>query len=164
MVVLRDTTRVLPCLLDRLTGDDPRSQGSGSGVQTLATYRMSVRRDIEWLLNCQAHYVAAELAGTVLARESVLAYGVRCFSGKSATQDSLAELVRDIRSAILAYEPRIAPATLRVELDTPEGGNGAHAEGIAINITGELWAAPIPERLHLRTRVDLEAGACDVSG
>ncbi len=164
MALSRDKKRVLPCLLDRLTSDDPGSQDSAGGAQTMAAYRLSVRRDLEWLLNCQVSQVATALAGTVFARESVLAYGVPCFSGKSVTPDSLAGLVRDIRNAILAYEPRIAAASLRVELEASEGEASDHDHGIAISITGELWAAPIPERLHLRTDLDLEAGFCRVSG
>jgi type VI secretion system protein ImpF len=65
------------------------------------------------------------------------------------------ELERQLTEALYVFEPRILRNTLKVRL---------RLEGnlISLDLEGELWAAPLPEHLHIKTRMDLESGFCSV--
>ena len=71
-----------------------------------------------------------------------------------------------IRQAIWDFEPRILRNTVKVRVIVGEAEMSHNA--LTFVIEGELWAQPLPERLYLRTEVDLETGgvtvASDVGG
>jgi type VI secretion system protein ImpF len=52
------------------------------------------------------------------------------------------------------FEPRILRDSLRVVALAP----GAAANQVTFEIHGELWGQPLPERLYLKTELDLEIG------
>ena len=66
-----------------------------------------------------------------------------------------------MRQAILDFEPRIAPATLQVEAIVAELAMDHH-NVVAVQISGQLWAQPVPFELMLRTEVDLETGTVEI--
>ena len=70
-------------------------------------------------------------------------------------------LQRQVRDAILAFEPRLTPGTLQVTVkaDTQR----MDRQSLVFNIASEMWAQPIPLNLYLKTEVDLETGRFNVS-
>lgn len=158
-------SRILPCLLDRLTDHYPRARKEGRQhrVVTLRQYRDSVMRDLAWLLNCTSHPAEGELAGFEYVQQSVLNYGVKCLSGVWASNRRARDIEEQVRQAILLYEPRIVADSLEVKLRMVQGMIQDHSV-VTLEISGELWARPIPEQLFIRTELDLETGMCDVSG
>ncbi|MEM7395472.1 MAG: hypothetical protein AAF492_24335, partial [Verrucomicrobiota bacterium] len=54
---IREGDKVLPCLLDRLTDNDPDHEGESAHKKVIssAQYRENVLRDLSWLLNTKAH-------------------------------------------------------------------------------------------------------------
>ena len=54
---------------------------------------------------------------------------------------------------LAAFEPRLKESATRVTVSTCD-----KAAGLAIEIDGLLIMAPAPERLRLRTMVDLDTG------
>lgn len=150
--------RLQPALLDRLTDDAPtqRSEPEQRRVMTRSQLRQAVLRDLGWLLNAtqpqpqwnQAH---PELAG------SVLNFGLPPLAGKLVSGLDVARLERDIRQAIVRFEPRILPATLSVHAVEIDSVLDTH-NVIEFEIRGHLWAQPVPLEVLLRTRLDLEAG------
>lgn len=62
-----------------------------------------------------------------------------------------------MREAILRFEPRILPPSLRVKAIISEDHGAPNV--LSLEITGDLWAEPVPENLYLQTRVDLESGS-----
>lgn len=159
-----DAERVLPCLLERLTDHYPQARKESREHRTLSLrrYRESVLRDLEWLLNCEAHPRPEEFAGLERVQASVVNYGVRSLTGAwlSAHEPGDVELL--VREAVLRFEPRIVPETLTVRV-IPEEKEGEHtANTLTLEILGQLWAEPMPEQLYIRTELDLETGACGV--
>ena len=157
-----ETERVLPGFLDRLTDHYPRATKEGAEYRTLSMkrYREGVLRDLEFLLNTTAP-PQAPLSPFAHVGTSVLNYGLEPLGGVWASQMSAEAIVGRIRKAILDFETRILPASLRVRLlpnDAPGSATVMHIE-----ITGELWAEPCPERIHIKTDIDLETGICRVS-
>jgi type VI secretion system protein ImpF len=86
--------------------------------------------------------------------KSVLNFGRPALSGKSSSSVTLNEIRDQFRQAILTFEPRILPETLRI---TPYD-NEAQPHQLSFRIEGQLWAQPLPLNLFLRTELDLETG------
>jgi len=149
-----------PCLLDRLTDDDPRKSAEASSQRSISVerYREGVLRDLMWLFNASAHVVDEGNSGLDLetfphANRSVINFGIRHLFG-IMTPD-MEDLNKRLIQALYAFEPRIIRNTLKVR---------ARHEGnvIALEIQGELWGNPI-QQLRLKTLLDIENGHATVS-
>ena len=90
---------------------------------------------------------------------SVLNYGTRDLAGMTSNSFDELALERDLRDAILAFEPRIIADSLQVRLSRDAASDGK----IAFEIDGQLWALPYAERVMFRTEMDLETGVCELS-
>jgi type VI secretion system protein ImpF len=129
--------------------------------------REAVRRDIEALFNterfesvplrtAQEAALQAEdppsLADFPQVRRSVVNFGVPAFAGRSARDFDRDALARELKAVLAAFEPRLKESATRVTVSASE------KTGLAIEIDGLLLLSPEPERLRLRTLVDLETG------
>ncbi len=132
--------------------------------------RNAVRRDIERLFNTERFESTpmltpheAETAGDhppSLAdfpevRRSVVNYGMPPFAGRSSRDFDRDALAREIKAVLAAFEPRLRESATRVTVSTSE------KTGLSIEIDGLLVMSPAPERLRLRTVVDLETGRAE---
>jgi type VI secretion system protein ImpF len=156
MAELTPFEKLQPCLLDRLTDDEPKTQQESRNqrIISLSRYRRGVLRDMEWLLNASAHIPeeggeGLRLADFPEARRSVLNFGARQLCGLIAPD--MARLEVELSEAIQLFEPRILKNTLTIKATMERNV-------IALDIRGELWATPIPEQLFIRTRIDTETG------
>lgn len=161
MAELTPQERLQPCLLDRLTDEDrTNSQESRERrVVTVRQLRQAVMRDIAWLLNASAHMTPDECEEFPDAAKSVLNFGIPDLTGLVASSVDPLDVERLIKDAIRRFEPRVLPATLRVNHG---GGDVGGHNNIFFEIRGDLWAQPVPEALFLRTEMDLETGECGV--
>lgn len=157
MAELMPKERLQPSLLDRLTDDDPHTtkESRQQRVLSISVLRAAVLRDLAWLLNSD-HLVGEALDDYPLVAHSVLNYGMPDLAGHTASSADVFVLERMLRQVILDYEPRILRNTLKVRaaVSTQEMSHNA----ITFEIEGELWAQPLPERMYLKTQVDLESG------
>jgi len=153
--------KIQPCLLDRLTDENPESkkESRSERIVSVRRYREGVMRDLVWLLNARTHTAGEEFNGFPEVARSVLNFGARDLCGVVLSGLDLRELEHDLAEAIRRFEPRINPRTLEVKAVT--GAKGT-ANGIAVEVRGELWAHPIPEQLYLRTEIDLDTGTFTV--
>jgi type VI secretion system protein ImpF len=160
MPELTPSERLQPCLLDRLTDDEPGSavEGRDRRVMSMRQYRRAVLRDLVWLLNTPCKSRTGEFADFPEVDASVLNFGMPDLSGRTSNSIPVEALERMVLTTIQRFEPRIASAGLSVRVVTEE----THGTAISIEIEGELWAYPLPERLFLKTEVDLETGECRV--
>ena len=154
--------RLQPSLLDRLTDDEPETQVESRSKRVLSLNRLkrSVLRDLAWLLNSTHLETVEELDEYPEARRSVINYGVLDLAGKTVSCTNIPELEREIRDAILHFEPRILADSLRININV----NRDHMSGktLSFQIEGQLWAQPLPISLFLSTELDLETGAASV--
>ncbi len=118
--------------------------------------RQAVLRDLAWLLNTGHLETTEDLEAYPQVRDSVLNYGMPDISGISASNVDTAALERSLRDAIVKFEPRISPDSLRVSIARDKGALGRNA--MLFTIEGQLWAEPTPMMLYLKTEVDLETG------
>jgi type VI secretion system protein ImpF len=150
--------RLQPCLLDRLTDDAPKIKEESRTQRVISTkkYREGVLRDITWLFSTSAHLPLEgsknklKLAEFPEVIKSVLNYGTRHIFGLTAPD--MAALEDDLHAAILAFEPRIIADTLQVSASMDR-------QVVDFEISGDLWANPIPEKLYIKTKIDIESGA-----
>jgi type VI secretion system protein ImpF len=147
-----------PSLLDRLTDLNPtrKSDTLDERVMSLRRLRESVIRDLEWLLNTGCLATTEELTDYPEVRRSVLNYGVPDIAGGTSSGKDSRRMERDLRQAILDFEPRILPGTLKVSVTVNDEEMSANT--MVFEIQGELWWQPLPERFYLKTTLDLELG------
>jgi type VI secretion system protein ImpF len=159
---LTPTERLQPSLLDRLTDDEPAQSAESRNRRVLSIQRLreSVLRDVAWLLNT-TNLAESDLAEKhPLVAQSVVNYGLPDLAGLTASAVDTAELEALVRQAIWDFEPRILRHTLKVRAHSAE--EMSH-NALVFEITGELWAQPVPLELFLKTEIDLESGEIAVS-
>jgi len=151
--------RLQPALLDRLTDDQPDAKHEPIEARVLSKRRLrqSVLRDLAWLFNATRIETDEDMASAPHVRSSVVNFGLPPLSGKGVSSLDATDLTRAIREAVLNFEPRILPSTLRVTTML-EPGQLDHHNVIGVQIHGELWAQPVPLEFLVRTEFDLETG------
>ena len=156
--------RLQPALLDRLTDDEPEKKLEPREHRVLSKSRLrqAVLRDLAWLFNTTKIESGVAMARWPFARRSVINFGLPALSGQTASRIEVQDLERDIRQAILDFEPRILPESLHVKA-VVDLGSLDHHNVIGIQIHGHLWAQPVPLELLIRTEIDLETGKVQIS-
>lgn len=156
MVELNRTERLQPSLLDRLTdlAPDQRKEALDQQTLTMQQLRRAVLRDLGWLLNATNLAAVDDLPAGSRVMRSTLNFGIPGIAGLGAADGRGSRLEQDVADAIRAYEPRIRAETLRVRARPMD-----HAEGLptlVLEISGELWAQPVPQQLFLETAIEIE--------
>src|SRR5712671_5645338 len=148
--------KLQPCLLDRLTDDEPdkTEESRNQRVMSHQRYKRGVLRDLEWLFNASAHLAEEgknkfRLSNYPEAYRSVINFGTRQLCGLIAP--NMEELERELLGALALFEPRSIRHTLAINATIDR-----HI--VSFEISGELWANPISEKLFIKTKVDLETG------
>jgi type VI secretion system protein ImpF len=130
--------------------------------------REAVRRDIEALFNTERletspmlsdleaemqAFSELDLDGYPEVRRSVVNYGVPSFSGRSIRDFDKDTLAREIKSVLATFEPRLKESSTKVNVILSD-----KIEGLSIEIDAILIMTPTPERLKLRTTINLDNG------
>lgn len=163
MAELTQNERLQPSLLDRLTDLEPekKQESRDKRVLSLQKLREAVRRDLTWLLNCGNLSSTDDLDDYPEVYRSVLNFGVPDLAGTTVSTINRNDVERTLRESVINFEPRILRETLKVRLDRDHGEMNRNA--VVFLIEGELWAQPVPMQLFLKTALDLETGAIDVT-
>jgi type VI secretion system protein ImpF len=155
--------RLKPSLLDRLSDDDPseRREGAHRRYASPKQLRESVVRDLGWLLNCVRLSTVQDLSAHPYAARSVLNFGLPDLAGRTASGIDVPLLEQQLRQAIVDYEPRLIPHSVKVA--AIEDSKPSHHNSMHLVIEGKLLAHPVPLALWLRTEIDLENGEVSIS-
>ena len=164
MAELTPQERLQPALLDRLTDEHPDEQQEAREhrVMSKRQLRQAVLRDLAWLFNSTRLESGVDLSRVPDVRRSVVNYGLPALSGRVASSLDVTELERAVRQAILDFEPRILPDSLRVKA-LLQASQLDHHNVIGMEIHGQLWAQPVPLELLVRTEIDLETGKVEIA-
>lgn len=146
-----------------------RAELENRGVVVSArVLREAVRRDIEALFNTERFEATPllsdseaeqvvddppDLADFPEVRKSVVNYGVPSFSGRSSRDFDREALAREIRQVLANFEPRLKDSATKVTVNL-----GDKSTGLKIEIDAVLIMTPTPERLRLRTTINLDNG------
>lgn len=152
-----------PSLLDRLTDDEPQKQMESRDKRVLSMRQLkeAVLRDLAWLLNTANFDNEGKFDEYPFVAESVINFGTRGLSGVTASSVKAKDVEKTVRDAILRFEPRIIPNTLQVRAVVAAEESSHNA--VTFEITGDLWASPLPEQLYLQTRMDIETGHTEIT-
>lgn len=180
MAEMTSQERLQPSLLDRLTDMDPgtKSESLDARVLSRQQLRAAVLRDLSWLFNAnraepsrrtspkqiRPAYIDEEVAlwkQAPFAQHSVLNYGLPSLSGEAVGRMDLHAISKDIKQAILDFEPRIDPDTLEVEAQI-DGTRYSHHNQLKLVIRGHMWNQPVPLELLLSASMDVETGQASV--
>ncbi|PBB42658.1 type VI secretion system baseplate subunit TssE [Mesorhizobium sp. WSM3866] len=146
-----------------------RAEIESRGVVVSArVLREAVRRDIEALFNTERFESVPmlsdaeheqpldelpSLADFPEVRRSVVNYGVPSFSGRSSRDFDRDTLAREIRAVLATFEPRLKESATTVNVTL-----GDKSVGLKIEIDAVLIMTPTPERMRLRTTINLDNG------
>lgn len=170
-------SRVNPTLFDKLVGGidmeglvEDRA-GPALGRDAMRSYvipnierfneealRMTVRRELAWLLNTTNFGSVVDLEPYEHVQTSVLNYGVADMSGKSSTHRAIVQRARDIRAAIRAFEPRMDESELVVEPLAQAEAENSITYLIHGNVASAVNALPV----KFRTDVENDGAAVTV--
>lgn len=156
--------RLMPCLLDRLTDEAPAVKSESRDARTLtqSQLRASVLRNLACLFNAVNHEAKVSLDPYPHIRRSVLNYGLPSMSGRVASGLKMRELERELRQAMLSFEPRLIADSVQVTAIGDGKDINSH-NMVSFRIDAQLWAQPAPIALSLHTALDLESGQCTVA-
>ncbi|MGA1985277.1 MAG: type VI secretion system baseplate subunit TssE [Candidatus Sulfotelmatobacter sp.] len=157
----RDATGpVTLSVLDRLIDRDPKTSSEIplTRAQSLRELKLSLKRDLEWLLNTRKTIDPAPDSARETIR-SVYHYGFEDISSKSVlSARDQSDLVREMESAIAFFEPRLKRAKVRME---PVKGS---YRALKFVIEGLLCMDPAPEPVRFDTVLELGKGEYEVKG
>jgi type VI secretion system protein ImpF len=153
-----------PCLLDRLTDDEPEVQKESRDrrITSLRRYKNAVLRDLSMLLNTKAHPTGDGIYEFSEAAKSVLNFGIPDLCGATVSAIDQGKFEAQVKQAILNFESRISRKQFTVHIVSPL--DSQHVRTISFEIEGELWAQPLPDHLYVKTEVDLETGHHKLKG
>ena len=169
-------SRLNPTIFDKLVADNSISGMRGSELEELdqqsplnqyfslpqlerfneAALRATVRREMSWILNTTNLGSAVDLEPYPHVQTSVLNFGVPDLAGKSLTGRMVLQRARDIRTALLAFEPRIETASLEVEVSDQVERENSITFVIKADVRSAVRAIPV------KFRTDLEVETADV--
>jgi type VI secretion system protein ImpF len=161
MAELAPRERLQPSLLDRLTDDDPGHQVEARERRVLSMrgLRDGVLRDLAWLLNTTNLLSVSDVPRLPHLAGSVLNYGMPDISGASIASMNSTDLERAIRQAIWDFEPRLIRSSVSVKVATAQDA----ISKLVFEIEADMWAQPYPERLYLKTELDLDLAHVSLS-
>jgi len=164
MAKIAPIERLQPCLLDRLTDDEPEvsRESRDQHVVSMRKYRKAVLRDVEMLFNSRAYPLHDMIYEFDEVAQSVLNYGILDVSGESIYGGKTSKLEAQFKQALKNFEPRISHKALSVHMVSSSGTHDIRT--LLFEISGELWAQPLPDQLFIKTEVDLETGHCKWKG
>jgi type VI secretion system protein ImpF len=159
---LAPAERLQPALLDRLTDDAPdkKEESVEKRVISKTKLRQAVLRDLAWLFNAVAP-IGVNWEIYPFASHSVLNFGLPPLSGETSSTVDVLDLENALRQALIDFEPRILPATLKVETIQSDSQLDSH-NVIRVRIHADLWAQPVPLEFLVQTDVDLETGEVSI--
>ena len=146
--------RITPSLLDRLTDYEPKmsSEAPKSRSTSLAELKLSVKRDLEWLLNARSYPVDVE-EDLEEVPKSVVAYGLPDFTGISArNHNDLKRITDQLETAISNFEPRLLDLTVSMEPVS------ATDRELRFKVEAFLNVEPTPEPIVFDTILELGSG------
>jgi len=169
-------SRLNPTIFDKLVADNTISGMRGAELEDLdekspinqyfslpqlerfneAALRATVRREIGWILNTTNLGSAVDLEAYPQVETSVLNFGVPDLAGKALTGRLVLQRARDIRAALLAFEPRIDTASLEVEVSEQIERENSITFVIKADVRSAVRAIPV------KFRTDLEVETADV--
>jgi type VI secretion system protein ImpF len=151
--------RITPSVLDRLLDFEPdmSREAPKSRSKSLRELKLSVRRDLEWLLNSRSFPEEID-ERLEEVRKSVVVYGLPDITGISAKSHiEQKRLTEALENAIKTFEPRFL--NLKVTLEPVNNIDRM----LKFRIEAQLNVEPAPEPIAFDTVLQLGSGDFEVT-
>lgn len=147
----------LPTLFQRLMDDAPHQskEEAIAYAPTRRQIRELVQRDLVYLLNTANQQDLIDIRRHPEVLSATVNYGVPPLTGGYASEQRWEQVEQAIRTAILRFEPRILPDSLRVK-PLLQGDDRSHYNVLVFEISGLLHLEPYPLEFTVQSSVDLE--------
>ncbi len=161
MAKISSTTALVPSVLDRLLDDEPdvSREAPRSRHQVLRELKMSVRRDLELLLNTRRRPVPETENLDELDR-SMISYGIPDFTGANMGSVMARE---DFRATIQEVVRKFEPRFKTVEVTFVENADTGERT-LRFRIDALLYADPAPEPVVFDTSLEPDTTNVEVKG
>lgn len=119
--------------------------------------REEVGQDLAQLFATTDLAAALDLSAHPHVARSVLNYGIPEMSRLTISDQGLARAQKDLHQALIRHEPRIAPASVRIQ---PRDGDPPETDGrqhLAFDIAADLRVEPVEMAISFAARIDLAA-------
>jgi type VI secretion system protein ImpF len=126
---------------------------AGQRVISMRQLRESVLRDLAWLLSTASYDTERSLSAWPEVERSVFNFGLPSMAGLGIASFNAAAAAARLKKAIEAFEPRLSHVSVTSE--TESGSMDRNA--LVFRVEAELWGQPTPQRLLLRTQIDIES-------
>jgi type VI secretion system protein ImpF len=124
-----------------------------TGGQDIRQLKLSVRRDLENLLNTRRRCIESPADCREL-KDSLVEYGIPDFTGLNMSVPAERERVRlEIERVIRRYEPRLKSVAVTVQPNVNK-----FDRTLRLRITGVLRTEPVPERVVFDSELEPAAG------
>jgi type VI secretion system protein ImpF len=150
---------ILPSILDRLIDEAPEQtrEAPTSAQQFLRDLRLSVRRDVENLLNTRQRFDPASEELRQL-RSSVYEYGIPDIAGRNlSSKRRRDEFLKLIENELREHEPRFKTVRVVSVLEP-----GSKQRTLHFRIEALMHAEPAPEQVQLDSRMEPVTRAFEV--
>jgi type VI secretion system protein ImpF len=122
-------------------------------VVSMRQLRESVLRDLGWLLATSSYDSDRSLAAWPEVERSVFNYGLPSIAGRGISNFDADAAATRLQKAVEAFEPRLAHVHVVSEV---QAGN-MDRNALVFRVEAELWGQPMPQRMLLRTQIDVES-------
>jgi type VI secretion system protein ImpF len=146
------------CKIEAYSASNDTVEAGERRYVTTRRLREYVCRDIGILLNATSLDTTVDLSDVADVHKSVLNYGMPSLAGRSVSSLNLEEIARAFERAIRNFEPRLR----KVRVAPDSESNRVDAHEISFRIDAQLWSQPVPHRITLQTRINVESGAVKV--
>lgn len=150
---------VTPSLIDRLIDLDPANSSDPPSTrsQSVRQLKLTLRRDLEWLLNTRRIPEEAPEA-YVQVGHSLYHYGLPDVTSLALNSPrDKSRLLRTIETALADFEPRLTGVRVRA---VDDGSSAPRV--LRFQIEGLLEMDPAPEQIFFDTTLQLSTGDCQV--
>jgi type VI secretion system protein ImpF len=128
-------------------------------TMSMRRLRESVLRDLSWLLSTISFDTGRELTDWPEVARSVLNYGLPSVAGLNSGSLDPGSAAMRLQASIEMFEPRLTEVRVTPEFSTTR--MDMHA--LAFRVEAQLWGQPTPQRLLLRTQIDVESADVRIS-
>jgi type VI secretion system protein ImpF len=128
-------------------------ESAAQRVISMRQLRESVLRDLAWLLSTASYDTNRSLSAWPEVERSVFNFGLPSIAGLGFASFDAAAAAARLQRAIETFEPRLAH--VQVVSETESGSMDRNA--LVFRVEAELWGQPTPQRLLLRTQIDIES-------
>jgi type VI secretion system protein ImpF len=131
------------------------------GSITESQLRAQLAIDLTALMNTVNLHTTLDLAPFPDVRVSILNFGIPEISNRTIDEYRTADIVTEIETALLTYEPRLIPNTIQVARDETIDESTL---GIRFIVTGEMACDPVAVPVHFVADLEIDTGKVLLTG